>query len=179
MREERQLGIRKLAPEDAVHLRAWLNDERVLTYYEGRDRPHDDAMIRANFFPEDDEGVSRFLVLFGEEPIGYVQYYPVDSQDKLAYGYSPDEAIYGMDQFIGEPVYWNKGLGSRLVSSVVQALSTEKHATRVIMDPQAWNRRAIRCYEKCGFRKVKLLPRHEWHEGKKRNCWLMEWRAED
>lgn len=89
MREERQLGIRKLAPEDAVHLRVWLNDERVLTYYEGRDRPHDDAMIRANFFPEDDEGVSRFLVLFGEEPIGYVQYYPVDSQDKLAYGYSP------------------------------------------------------------------------------------------
>lgn len=65
MREERQLGIRKLAPEDAVHLRVWLNDERVLTYYEGRDRPHDDAMIRANFFRKTMK-VSAVFLYFSE-----------------------------------------------------------------------------------------------------------------
>ncbi|MEJ8545727.1 GNAT family N-acetyltransferase [Brevibacillus borstelensis] len=177
MGEELQLSIRALRREDAVHLHAWLNDERVLAFYEGRDRTHDEEMILANFFPEDDEDVSRFLVLVGSDPIGYVQYYPIDDEEKEDYGYAAGEIIYGMDQFIGEPSYWNRGFGSRLVTTVVQSLAFEKQADRVIMDPQAWNARAIRCYEKCGFEKVKLLPRHEWHEGEKRDCWLMEWRA--
>ncbi|MEH1834506.1 MAG: GNAT family protein [Nostoc sp.] len=34
------------------------------------------------------------------------------------------------------------------------------------------NPRAIRCYEKCGFVKVKLLPAHELHEGEYSDCWL-------
>jgi len=35
------------------------------------------------------------------------------------------------------------------------------------------NFRAIRCYEKCGFVKVKLLSGHDFHEGKYQDCWLM------
>jgi len=46
-------------------------------------------------------------------------------------------------------------------------------ANQIIMDPQAWNTRAIRCYEKAGFRKLKWLPNHELHEGQWRDCWLM------
>ena len=45
---------------------------------------------------------------------------------------------------------------------------------RVIMDPQRTNSRAIRCYEKCGFKKVRILPKHEFHEGELRDCWLIE-----
>ena len=44
-------------------------------------------------------------------------------------------------------------------------------------DPQAWNERAIRCYEKCGFKKVKLLPKHELHEGEYRDCWQIEYKS--
>lgn len=35
------LKIRALSPNDTAHLVKWLSDERVLTYYEGRDRPHE------------------------------------------------------------------------------------------------------------------------------------------
>ena len=48
-----------------------------------------------------------------------------------------------------------------------------KGADWVILDPHVDNARAIRAYEKCGFRKIKLLPEHEWHEGKYVDCWLM------
>jgi aminoglycoside 6'-N-acetyltransferase len=34
--------------------------------------------------------------------------------------------------------------------------------------------RAIRCYEKAGFTNIKLLPKHESHEGEYKDCWLME-----
>ena len=49
-----------------------------------------------------------------------------------------------------------------------------RRASKVILDPHIGNVRAIRCYEKCGFRKVKLLSLHELHEGEYRDSWLME-----
>ncbi|WP_309138169.1 GNAT family N-acetyltransferase [Priestia megaterium] len=51
----------------------------------------------------------------------------------------------------------------------------KKHSEKIVLDPQAWNQRAIACYEKCGFKKVKYLPKHEYHEGELRDCWLMEY----
>jgi aminoglycoside 6'-N-acetyltransferase len=47
-------------------------------------------------------------------------------------------------------------------------------ANKIVMAPQTWNERAIACYEKCSFKKVKLLPKHECHEGELRDSWLME-----
>jgi aminoglycoside 6'-N-acetyltransferase len=36
-----------------------------------------------------------------------------------------------------------------------------------------WNARAIRCYEKAGFRKVRRLPESELREGKWHDEWVM------
>jgi len=106
--------------------------------------------------------------------IGYIQYYPVDDNGKEQYQCTDLEGIiYGMDQFIGEVEYWNKGIGKQLVQSTVEHLTKTLGADKVVMDPQTWNLRAIACYEKCGFQKVKLLPKHEWHEGEMKDCWLM------
>ena len=83
--------------------------------------------------------------------------------------------VYGTDQFIGEAEYWNKGIGTQLMQSMLAYLINEKQARKVVMDPQSWNLRAIFCYEKCGFQKIKLLEKHEQHEGQMRDCWLMEY----
>ncbi len=45
------------------------------------------------------------------------------------------------------------------------------------MDPQAWNTRALRVYEKNGFKKKKYLEKHEMHEGELRDCWLIEYQG--
>ncbi|OQA79909.1 MAG: Bifunctional AAC [bacterium ADurb.Bin243] len=89
------------------------------------------------------------------------------------------ETIYGMDQFIGEPDHWNRGIGTLLVTSVVQYLAIKCGADRIVMDPQCRNARAIACYEKCGFKKVRILPRHEMHECEMRDCQLVEWVKEN
>jgi len=170
------ITVRQLNRDDERHLVRWLSDPAVLQYYEGRDRPHDAQMVREHFYDEQDETI-RCMVEYRERPIGYIQYYVLEEDERHEYGYDDvDEIIYGTDQFIGEPDYWNKGIGSLLVQSMVAFLVEQKKAQRVVMDPQAWNARAIHCYEKCGFLKVKLLKAREWHEGEMRDCWLMEYR---
>ncbi|MDF2681994.1 MAG: family N-acetyltransferase [Brevibacillus sp.] len=172
--EATRLTIRPLQSQDAPYLVKWLSDERVLRYYEGRDRPHDLELVREHFYPPVDDA-SRLLFLYDNHPIGYGQYYPLDEEDKQKYGYDLTTGIYGMDQFIGEPDYWDKGVGTFIVQSLLAHLSQHVGTQKIVLDPQAWNVRAIRCYEKCGFHKVKWLPQHEWHEGSMRDCWLMEW----
>ncbi|GED71021.1 N-acetyltransferase [Brevibacillus reuszeri] len=166
--------IRRLQQEDAQHLAKWLSDERVLQYYEGRDRPHDAALVQKHFFDEGDTA-TRCLIIHATKPIGYVQFYALDNEDKAEYGYERAANIYGMDQFIGEPDFWNRGIGTQLVQTMLEYLASVVGVQKVVMDPQISNERALRCYEKCGFVKVKMLPLHESHEGSMRDCWLLEW----
>ena len=62
---------------------------------------------------------------------------------------------------------------------VLEYLTGTEGARSVILDPHADNPRALRCYEACGFRKLKLLEKHEMHEGERRDCWLMEYLPEN
>ncbi|WP_206922942.1 GNAT family N-acetyltransferase [Alicyclobacillus suci] len=169
------LKIRPLRDEDGPILHKWLNDSRVLAYYEGRDKPHDMDMVHKKFLSKTDlSRVLGCLVTWRGSPSGYVQVYPVVGEELTLYGYPQSSRIYGMDQFLGEPDLWNQGIGTLLVHTVVDWLFRECKADRVVMDPRVENTRAIHVYEKCGFRKVKLLPKRELHEGKHHDCWLME-----
>ncbi|TVY11457.1 GNAT family N-acetyltransferase [Paenibacillus cremeus] len=172
------LSVRRLTEKDAQLLVQWLNNPEVLQYYEGRDRPHDADKVREHFYAEG-EPVSRCIVLYAGKAIGYIQFYPISDMEYSVYGYDPQrDEVYGMDQFIGETSYWNRGIGTALIRAMVHYITNTIGATRVVMDPQAWNKRALACYEKCGFRKVKLLPDHECHEGALRDCWQVEYIAE-
>ncbi|OKP72614.1 GNAT family N-acetyltransferase [Paenibacillus sp. P3E] len=173
---KKDLSVRNLEPEDAKLLVKWLSDPVVLEYYEGRDRPHDLAMVQEHFYEDTPEGMIRAIVRYGSEDIGYVQFYPIDDDERAEYGYTDFAgSIYGMDQFIGEPRLWNKGIGSQLVRETVIFLLEITRADKIVMDPQCWNHRALRVYEKNGFVRKKLLPEHEWHEGEYKDCWLIEY----
>lgn len=169
-----KLLIRHLKETDADLLVKWLSDPRVLTYYGGRDCPHDQEMVREHFFDKD-ESSARCIIQYEGQDIGYIQYYPITDEERTEYGYDDfTGSIFGMDQFI-EPDFWNRGIGTELITSMVRYLITHEGAEKVVMDPQAWNERALRVYEKAGFVKKKYLQRHEWHEGEYRDCWIIEY----
>lgn len=170
-----KLIVRELEKRDNLLLVKWLSDLSVLEFYEGRDNPFDLEKVNKTFY-ERENSLVRCIVEFENVEIGYIQFYPVDAEERDLYGYAEVlDVIYGMDQFIGELDYWNRGIGTLLVTSMVEYLVEQKLADRVVMDPQTWNERALRCYEKCGFKKVKLLPERELHEGEYRDCWLIEY----
>jgi len=169
--------VRELGCSDKYLLSKWLSDPEILQYYEGRDNPFDVEKVEQKFF-EEETGATRCIIEFEEVSIGYIQFYEVYGDERRTYGYEDSsEIIYGMDQFIGESTYWDKGVGTQLVRAMVAYLIEEKGADRIVMDPQTWNERAIRCYEKCGFKKVKLLPRNELHEGEYKDCCLIEYNS--
>lgn len=171
--ENGKLKVRKLGLKDNHLLAKWLSDPNVLQYYEGRDHPFDVEKVNEVFFTPGDDEVKCIVEYEGRE-IGYLQFYQLDEEYRKSYGCG-DERVFGMDQFIGETSYWNKGIGTTLIRTMVDYLIKVMQADRIVMDPQTWNERAIRCYEKCGFKKVKLLPEHELHEGEYRDCWLIEY----
>ncbi|WP_019911591.1 GNAT family N-acetyltransferase [Paenibacillus sp. HW567] len=130
-----ELCVRRLELEDAGLLVKWLSDPVVLEYYEGRDRPHDLEMVLEHFYEDVPEGMTPGIVQYKSQDVGYIQFYPIEAEERQEYGY----------------------------------------ADKIVMDPQSWNRRALRVYEKNGFVRKKLLPEHEWHEGQYRDCWLIEY----
>lgn len=173
-----RIKIRPIKENDKYIIKKWLSDPEVLQFYEGRDRPFTLEMVEEKFM-KGSPPVSRCIVTFEDREIGYLQYYPIDEEERDKYGYSQSqEVIYGTDQFIGESALWNQGIGTLMINEVKKYLTEIKRADRLVMDPMVWNERAIKCYEKCGYRKVKILPQNELHEGDWHDAWLVEYRPE-
>jgi aminoglycoside 6'-N-acetyltransferase len=173
--QNNEICLRSLEEQDADLLVKWLSDPTVLQYYEGRDRAHDKKLVQKHFYENRDE-TTQCIIRYQSHDIGYLQFYLIDEEEIEKYGYVDfNGKIFGMDQFIGEPSFWNQGIGTQLINETVRYLIDQKEAKKIVMDPQAWNTRALKVYEKCGFTKRKYLEKHEFHEGQYRDCWLIEY----
>ncbi len=136
-----RLKFRPLTSNDFPLLLDWLSKEHVKQWWDdGEDTPE---KVARNY-GEEEEGLERFIMVeadeSGEKPIGYFQHYLV-----------PDGSI-GIDQFIGEEDYVNRGVGTRAIRMLVEMIMLKHEPTSIILDPSPENKRAIRCYEKAGFR---------------------------
>ncbi|MEW6725097.1 MAG: GNAT family protein [Bacillota bacterium] len=74
---------------------------------------------------------------------------------------------------IGERANWGKGLGTEAVRLALRYAFEEVGLREVWLRVYRRNRRAIRCYEKCGFRKEGILRCSERHEGLQDDVLLM------
>ena len=66
---------------------------------------------------------------------------------------------------IGEKEYWSKGYGSEAISLVLSFLFEEWDVNRVELFVDSRNERAIRCYERCGFRKEGVRRQNRFKRG--------------
>ncbi|GAB6926513.1 GNAT family N-acetyltransferase [Paenibacillus sp. JCM 10914] len=157
----------KASEEDFSLLYKWLNDERVLRYIEGPSATFTYDQITRKYGPRarGEHYVTPCMIECDQITVGYLQFYPLQADDIVAYGARPNLPQFGMDIFIGEPEYWNQGVGTTAVRSIIHYLFTKKSAADIYIEPQTANTRAIHSYEKCGFTKVKVLPEHEWFDG--------------
>ena len=169
------IKVRELMAEDFPVMLKWLTDERVLEFYGGRDLRYTPESLRQHYEKPLRGDGWRVVIEYKGLPVGYGQIYRVGGALYEAYDDPQmNRVVYAMDQFIGEPDYWNRGIGSRYVQMVCQYLKSEKSADAVILDPHKDNPRAIRAYEKAGFEIIRELPAHELFEGERKDCWLME-----
>jgi aminoglycoside 6'-N-acetyltransferase len=168
---DERIKVRQLRDraEDYALFAKWLSDLDVCEYYEGRSKPFDYDMVLEKF-QERARGVDPVIVGIIEYDgiaIGWVQYYiaePGEYEELDAVDISKYEKRYGIDIVIGVPAFWNKGIGTRVMALLNEYLFEHEKADMILIAPQAWNKRAIRCYEKAGFRQVKIIKDMELHD---------------
>lgn len=128
----------------APHMREWWGDPDIEL-----------AMIRDMI--EGRDTTRPFIFSVDDRPLGYIQFWFV--ADALCEPWLteapwltklPPGAI-GVDLSIGEPERVGRGLGSAVLARFVDSLRAEGHDT-IIIDPDPRNHRAVRAYEKAGFR---------------------------
>lgn len=70
-----------------------------------------------------------------------------------------------------DPACHRRGLGADAIRTVARYLFEERGHHRITIDPAASNERAIRSYERVGFKRVGVMrqyergPDGEWHDG--------------
>ncbi len=161
---------------DFLLMYKWLNNQEILKYYEGRDKlfTMDKIIDKYKNRTNGCDIVKSCIFEYNHLPIGYIQYYPIDEKEYNEYGYKDEGIIYGIDLFIGNTNYQNKGLGAQVINCLIQYIRLNIKPNKIVIDPRVENKRAIRCYEKCGFEFKKIIPKHELHEGLYHDTYLME-----
>jgi aminoglycoside 6'-N-acetyltransferase len=102
-----------------------------------------------------------FAVEVGSELVGFIQYYEEDD---------PDFRHAGIDVFVAGAAQ-GRGVGTDAVRTLALYLIDGRGHHRLVIDPAADNARAIRAYEKVGFRPVGVMreywraPTGEWRDG--------------
>jgi aminoglycoside 6'-N-acetyltransferase len=130
-----RLVLEPVRPEHAERLRALRRTPSVARWWE---EPEGDWPLDPG--PDD----HHFAVVVGGEVAGYVQYY--EEPD-------PSSRHADVDIFLG-PGHQNRGLGTEAMRAVVRHLIEERGHHRITLSTSVDNARAIRVYEKAGFRRV-------------------------
>jgi aminoglycoside 6'-N-acetyltransferase-1b len=150
------LRFERLTEADLPMLAEWLNRPHLADYWTDCQTL---AEVREQYLPilTDDSAVSPYVVYLESLPIGYIQsYVAADAGD----GWWPDEhdpGVRGIDQFLADARILGRGLGTQMVREFVQFLFEDPTVTRIQADPAPTNLRAIRCFEKAGFRRMGVI----------------------
>lgn len=99
---------------------------------------------------------SNALIVADGVPAGYVCWQAPPAEDLEAAGLTdlPD-ALMDVDIMIGEPEMIGRGIGSMALTLLVERLRNDPSVEFVGLAPSIHNARAIRAYEKAGFRKLR------------------------
>lgn len=181
MSHEVNLMIKKMQDrlEDYQALWTWLNDDRVLTYYGGNSTKLNLDQVMQKYKPRltgSMEVIPNIVYLQGKA-IGYIQYYSYTKDNN--YGIEEIQNAYGIDLFIGDPDLWGRGIGTQVLKEQCQWLFEQMQAKMIYIDPMTTNTRAIRVYEKIGFKKLKVIPQSQSYNGVKVDTLLLMLKKED
>jgi aminoglycoside 6'-N-acetyltransferase len=108
-----------------------------------------------------DPKTHHFVIEVDGRSIGFIQWWEEPE---------PEFRHAGIDIALADSVQ-DKGLGTDAVRTLARHVTREVGHHRVTIDPAAANTRAIRCYEKVGFKRVGVMrsygrrPDGSWYDG--------------
>jgi aminoglycoside 6'-N-acetyltransferase len=139
--------FRALSEADLPTIAGWLAEPHWAKWW--GDPETEIAAIRDHI---ESLSVEPLIVELDGRAIAYLQSYDPHLEDDHPYADQPFGTL-GIDLSIGPPELLGIGHGSAIARQFAEALF-EEGAPRVIIDPHPDNGRAIRAYEKAGFREL-------------------------
>lgn len=147
------ITFRPLETADLPLLHEWLARPHWTEWW-GPPDPLDVVQHDYGAWIADPSQVQPHLALLDGNPFGYIQSYVAMNSGGGWWESETDPGVRGIDQSIADAAQLNRGLGSAMVRAFVKQLFEDPQVTRIQTDPSPRNARAIRCYEKAGFRAV-------------------------
>jgi RimJ/RimL family protein N-acetyltransferase len=145
------ITFRPLAATDLPVLHEWLQRPHWRQWW-GEPGAHAEVQAEYGAYIADASMVQPHIALLDGRPLGYIQSYVAMGSGDGWWEDESDPGVRGIDQSIADAADLNRGLGTLMVQAFVRKLFEDPQVTRIQTDPHPDNRRAIRCYEKAGFR---------------------------
>ena len=149
--EEIKLRIINDSEDDYKLLEKWYQNKDVYRHFEQRKLSYEEIQKKYGPRTSLDSKIPVFMIEYENIPVGIIQYQLIDDENKKLYDLNIDNS-FEVDIFIGESNLYNKGLGRKSINLLSNYLFKERKANAIVMCPLKENKRAIKCYENCGFK---------------------------
>lgn len=152
-----QVEFRPLMEADLPLLFEWLNRPHLQQWWRSKEVSLEE--VREHYLPRVSgaDAARRFLACIAGEPVCYIQFYDVCQGDPEWWPDQPGPGVLGIDQFLADGESLGQGIGTAMVSQFAAFLMQDPDVMEIRVDPRPDNARAIRCYEKAGFRTVRRI----------------------
>lgn len=147
-----RIHFRSMTVDDLPMMHRWVSTPHVREWWNGL--PTLDAVV-AKYTPRilGKEPTRSFIIEANEKPVGYIQTYRIADYPNYAQHLGADNCAAGVDLLIGETEYIGHGAGTAILEEFLRVVVFACGSlTECIIGPDIGNRRAIRSYEKAGFR---------------------------
>jgi RimJ/RimL family protein N-acetyltransferase len=157
------ITFRPLAESDLPLIHAWLNNPEVARWYgldlENLTRPTLNQVVE-HYMPRirGERPTFCYVIMSGPRPAGFIQTYRVGDYPDYARAIDYDDEAWAIDLFIGEDDHRGGGFASRALVRFLKSEVFSRTGVEVaVISPNLANKRALRAYEKAGFRHLKTV----------------------
>ncbi|MFC0522965.1 GNAT family N-acetyltransferase [Pontibacillus salicampi] len=161
-----RIYLRKVTEEDGALYSKWVNDLEVMTLTRPHLEPYSEHEAK-NFIRHiaNDSSAKSFIIECHQtnNPIGITSLIHLDFPNRNA------ECIID----IGEKHYWSQGYGEEAMCLLLDYAFLEINLHKVYLKVFSYNERAIRLYNKLGFKVEGELQEHLFREGAWHNITMM------
>ena len=162
-RSDVAVRLRKVSTEDLERFTRWMEDAEVRRHFSGRAQSASPTPLLPAPGSRPAANVARAIESYDGRLLGWVELRDVNWRRR-----SGELRIC-----LGERDTWGCGYGSAALQLFLDLAFNEWHMTSIHLRVATWNERAIRSYERCGFRRTGRLRAGGRERDGLQDLWLM------
>ncbi len=156
---EGRIAFRPLDGADLPDMQRWLADPDVAIWWREYDLSLDALVGKYQPMIDGAEPVRGFVIVIDGQPVGFIQAYRIGDHPDYQRQLAVDPEAVATDLFIGDAAWRDRGWGTAVLRAFLNRVVFGEMGTGLaVIAPEPANARAIRVYERVGFRWGTTVP---------------------